>query len=252
MLQKSFPFSRRTVSSTDRSQKDTAIGRSLVLPSELTPADLIAACVEDGGPAFWEEFVRRFRPVLLSAVSTVCRRCGLDPNEHRDDLLQEVFLKISDDRAQVLRRFVSSSENAAFAYLKVVAVHTCLDWMRARRAAKRGGSASEVNEPESFSSPARTHQESVQLERDILLRQIDGILQDRLDGQFASRDRSIFWLYYRVGMEAATIASIPHLRLGAKGVESVIGRLTRMLRTVLSEGAREGKDAPTALNKGRR
>ncbi len=129
------------MSSADKSPTDTRRGGwSVVQPAELSPADLIAACVEDGGPTFWEEFVRRFRPVLLGAVSTACRRCGLDPNEHRDDLLQEVFLKIWDHRALVLRRFVSSNENAAFAYLKVVAVHTCLDWLRARRAAKRGGS----------------------------------------------------------------------------------------------------------------
>jgi len=47
----------------------------------------------------------------------------------------------------------------------------------------------------------------------------------------------IFFLYYRQGYTAAEIAALPSLQLTTKGVESIIARLTHMIRShIMREG----------------
>ena len=49
------------------------------------------------------------------------------------------------------------------------------------------------------------------------------------------RNREIFWLHYRAGLSARAIADLPEIGLTAKGVESVIMRVTKELRERLAE-----------------
>ncbi len=65
--------------------------------------------------------------------------------------------------------------------------------------------------------------------------QLDRLLKLRRD-QVSVRDRNLFWLYYRQGLTAQAISQIPSIGLSAKGVESAIARLTRLLRDVIVDG----------------
>jgi DNA-directed RNA polymerase specialized sigma24 family protein len=88
------------------------------------------------------------------------------------------------------------------------------------------------------------------VERDILLSQIDSILSSQPEPGIPPRDRQIFWLYYRHGMTARAIAAIAHIGLTAKGVESVIQRLTALVRQRLVDSPMEkikGKSSPSSL-----
>lgn len=52
----------------------------------------------------------------------------------------------------------------------------------------------------------------------------------------------IFLLYYRQGLTASEIAALPSLDLTTKGVESVIARLTYMIRShITHEGVGQVK-----------
>jgi RNA polymerase sigma-70 factor (ECF subfamily) len=68
------------------------------------------------------------------------------------------------------------------------------------------------------------------VEREVLFKQIDECIESCLEDANRDRDRTIFWLYYQQGMTAKDIAALPSFNLSAKGVESVIFRLIRMLR----------------------
>jgi RNA polymerase sigma-70 factor (ECF subfamily) len=68
------------------------------------------------------------------------------------------------------------------------------------------------------------------MEREVLLKQIDHCLEACSEGPDKERDRLIFWLYYQQGMSAKAIAALPTVGLTAKGVESAIFRLTRLIR----------------------
>ena len=51
------------------------------------------------------------------------------------------------------------------------------------------------------------------------------------------RDRDIFWLYYIEQFSAREIAALPNIELSAKGVESLIFRLTKILRDAIGGSA---------------
>jgi RNA polymerase sigma-70 factor (ECF subfamily) len=48
------------------------------------------------------------------------------------------------------------------------------------------------------------------------------------------RDRLIFWLYYRTGLTASAIAKLPGVGLTPSGVESAVGRLTKLVKAALA------------------
>ncbi len=62
-----------------------------------------------------------------------------------------------------------------------------------------------------------------------------------LTGPDEERDRMIFWLYFRQGMSTKEIASLPTIRLGTKGVGSVIERLKHGIREQIL-GSRSDSD----------
>jgi RNA polymerase sigma-70 factor (ECF subfamily) len=77
---------------------------------------------------------------------------------------------------------------------------------------------------------------STSMDRRILLRQIDDALTVVAAGPDLERNRLIFWLYYRDGLSASAIASLPYIKLTTKGVESILLRLTRMIRSHMTKG----------------
>jgi DNA-directed RNA polymerase specialized sigma24 family protein len=67
------------------------------------------------------------------------------------------------------------------------------------------------------------------MRRSVLLSELDGMLRSAPEA-IGERDRSLFWLYYLQGLTAEEIARLPVAGLTAKGVESVLRRVTRWLR----------------------
>jgi RNA polymerase sigma factor (sigma-70 family) len=74
---------------------------------------------------------------------------------------------------------------------------------------------------------------SQELERNVLLQEIDRELRELLPDRFGVRDRTIFWLHYRDGLRASEIASIPGIRLSPRGVEKVLLRVSHLMRAKL-------------------
>jgi len=216
--------------------------------TSLTPEVLIGACVETGDSAAWQEFVRRFRPVIAGTVMRTVRRFGESSPQLIDDLIQDTYLKIGANRCRMLREFKPQGPDSVFAFLKTVAFSVAQDHFRSGMAAKRGSGARET--------PLDTYTESVSAgrealphdEREVLLREIDEQLPRASEP--ARRDRLIFWMYYRHGMTARAIARIPGIGLTQKGVESAILRLTNHVRARLAEirlGGSKGKSSQTSL-----
>jgi len=75
------------------------------------------------------------------------------------------------------------------------------------------------------------------VERAVLIEQIDRKLTAVVPPDELQRARTVFWLYYRSGFTASAIASFPALDLTTKGVESMLFRLTRLVRESVSNVA---------------
>jgi len=201
----------------------------------LNAEELVEACIDTGNPAAWEEFVRRFRPVIAGTVMRTVRRFGEHAPQLIDDLIQETYLKICANRCRILREFKAQAPDGIFGLLKTVAFSVAQDHFRGGAAVKRGAGRREMA-LETYANSAVAGRDGLPpLEREILLREIDGELAAVTDPGARDRDRQIFWLYYRHGMTSRAIAQIPGIGLTQKGVESVIQRLTNHIRTRLVE-----------------
>ena len=216
----------------------------------MSAEDLIRACAESNDGAAWEEFVARFhRPVSLSIVRAAYQ-WGALPRQVVDDLVQETYLKLCTDKCRLLLSFAVQHPEAVPGYIKTIAVNVAHDHFKSLYSQKRGTGLAQES-LEYIDPKAETESLGGQgaMEREILLKQIDECLSTCSTGTDQQRDRLIFWLYYQQGMSAKSIACLPTVGLTAKGVESAILRLTRLVRQQLVE-ARPGPSGKTASEKG--
>jgi RNA polymerase sigma factor (sigma-70 family) len=187
---------------------------------------LVKACLETCSADAWARLIRRVQPAIAGTVSRVTAESGRVDRSEIDDIVQEVFLKLGAGRGELLKRLPADSEQGAIAYLKVTAANVARDYLRAKRAEKRGPrqvvaiDAPFVELADSFPSKS--------IEKKVLIDEID----KALDAD--QRERAIFWLYYRQGLTAKEIAGIRAVGLTVKGVESLIHRLTLTVRGVLA------------------
>jgi len=204
--------------------------------SDLSPPELFSICAHGGDVASWQEFVRRFNPVIARSVIRVVLRHGTADKSLIDDLMQETYLKICASQCKLLRTFVPQQADSAFGFLKVVAASVAHDFFKSRLAVKRAtestaGSIEESSFTSRFESTKNTLNAT---ERAVLIEQIDRTLSVVVPPGELQRARTIFWLYYRSGFTASAIAALPALDLTTKGVESLLFRLTRLLREKIS------------------
>lgn len=191
-----------------------------------------AACTND--ELAWAEFMRRFEQVIAVAVLRTARHWCEPSRSQLDDLVQDTYLKLCENDCRLLRSFKPRQEDSIYGFLKVVAANVVHDHFKAALAVKRGANQTDaIVEMEPIRrAPAQASIDSF----DIIshrhqLDKIDKILNQVTSGKDAERKRNIFWLRHRQGLTASEIASIPSIGLTTEGVESVLLRLTIMIRS---------------------
>jgi len=207
--------------------------------SFLSPPELFAVCANRGDAASWKEFMGRFNAVIARSVLRVAIRQGISDRALVDDLVQETYLKLCANECKLLKSFTPRHPEAEFAYLKVVAANVAHDYFKSRHAEKRGSDAECESLDESTDLPnSEISRHSLRpSERAILINQIDRKLVSVVPPDELQRARMVFWLYYRVGFTASGIASLPSIGLTTEGVESLLFRLTKLVRDSLVVGA---------------
>lgn len=200
--------------------------------SALASDDLVRTCLGSRDEQAWAEFIRRFQPLIAGVVLRVSRKWGQDAPQVVDDLIQETYLKLCVDRGR-LRTFESAHPDAIYSYLKVFTANLVRDYFKSLRSMRSGGTSVKVSvdADEHGALALGTERPRELLEREVLLREIDAYLRTTLAGPHALRDRKIFWLYYRSGLTACAISALPGIELTTKGIETVILRLTREVRS---------------------
>jgi RNA polymerase sigma-70 factor, ECF subfamily len=197
-----------------------------------TLEDVVELCVQTGKAEAWEAFLHRTKAVVGATVATTMRRWKACKTVPVEDIIQEVYLKLSKNNAALLRGFRSNYPNAIFGYLRATASSVASDHCKALSASRRG-----VQQQQQFGEqePVAEISLSPSIEHEVLIRELDRALRVVASGPTKRRDIVIFWLYYRQGFTASGIAAIPWIGLTAKGVESTILRLTRLVRAAVGE-----------------
>jgi RNA polymerase sigma factor (sigma-70 family) len=204
--------------------------------SQMAIPQLIALCKSESSEEAWGEFIRRSQPLITTVVTKAVRRHGNTSHQFVDDLTQDVYLKLYNDKLRALWAVDTLQENAFFGFLKAVAAHTVEDYFRGAASSKRGG-AYELKAP--IESPSRNAYPAA--EREILLEEIDSILKTLAPEPNFARDYAIFWLYHSHGLSATEIAALPDVKISAKGIKSVLLRLRRRIWSVLAQETKDPK-----------
>jgi RNA polymerase sigma-70 factor, ECF subfamily len=200
--------------------------------SDLSSVELVRQCAGSKDSAPWTEFVRRFQPVIASAVLRTARRWGEPPRHLLDDLVQDTYLKLCEDNSKMLKSFHPRHEDSIYGYLRVVASNIVHDHFKLMMARKRGaGQTDTIDENIQIDPKASLTDTEAEIFRNLQLEEIDRILGSKLNGRDAKRNSTIFWLRYRQGLTAGEIAAIPAFGLTTEGVESVLQRLLHMIRS---------------------
>jgi RNA polymerase sigma-70 factor (ECF subfamily) len=175
--------------------------------------------------------------VIVRSVLRIAAAYGNSNRSLIDDLVQETYLKICAHDCKLLQTFVPQQPDSAFGFIKMVATNVALDYFKSRHADKRAPEMT-AETIEDIKLPCREVGSSRDLnraERAVLIDQIDRKIGAVVPADELARARKVFWLYYRAGFTASAIASMPTLELTTKGVESMLFRLTRLVRDQLSE-----------------
>lgn len=171
-------------------------------------------CADLGDADAWEEFLRRFRPLVISVLVRTARRYTASYAQEIDDLEAEVYLRLCAKGANTLRSFKPRHPGSAYGYIKVIAACVAHDHFK-----KPAGNRVEDFPLENLAQPDMTEWQS-------FIRDVDTILRRKV----SEKERQLFWLYYLHGLTAKEIAALPTVNLSVKGVESACARLGRMVQ----------------------
>ena len=194
-------------------------------------ADLIADCAKSNDEDAWEEFVFRFQKPIRQSILRVVRERGQFSFEIVEDLAQETFLRLCRDKCQLLLDFAIQNPGQVEGYIRTTAINLTRDHFKSLTTQRRGkGLVDQFPDHFEPGGSKKSHGGQETTEQEILIGEIGACLEKCLRPPDTQRDRLIFWLHYRDGWSAAAIADLPTVELAAKGVESAIGRLTRLVR----------------------
>ena len=217
----------------------------------MSEEQLIRACAQSNDSAAWDEFVSRFHRAISLSIIRTAYRWNQTPQQVVDDLVQETYLKLCANKCRLLLEFAVRHPEALSGYIKTIAANVAHDHFKSLHSQKRGsGETGQLLEDVEPPAPNGDLGSQTAIEHQVLLKEIDICLETCSSGSDKERDRLIFWLYYQQGMSAKAIAALPTVGLGAKGVESAILRLTRLVREELTGRRSQTSESPQPGEKG--
>jgi RNA polymerase sigma-70 factor, ECF subfamily len=196
--------------------------------AKVSSAELVKACASSKDEAAWAELIRRSQPVIAAAVLRTARHWGEPTRSELDDLIQDTYLKLCED--DLLQSFESRHEDSIYGFLRVVASNIVYDHFKSELALKRGGGQTEAMPEAAEISPKTTADSFTTISQRLQLEQIDRVLRLVTAGKDQERKRIVFWLRHRQGLTSSEIAAIPSIGLTTEGVESMLMRLSIVIR----------------------
>ena len=101
--------------------------------SSLSAVDLVQKCAHSEDADAWRELVRRFHPIIAAAVLRTARRSCEPSRQLVDDLIQDTYLKLCNNRCRLLRSFHPEHSNSIYGFVKVMAANVVHDHFKAER-----------------------------------------------------------------------------------------------------------------------
>jgi RNA polymerase sigma-70 factor, ECF subfamily len=195
--------------------------------------ELVAYCLRDHAEDAWSEFDRRTRPTVRGAVAKQLRCCNVNAtNELVGEITQDTFVNLLNHNYRALRKDWPD-DNCIFKFIKVVGNHAVITWLRKNKI---------LNDPEELDDRQefRVKPTPDTAAKEILRSQVDRCLQTLASDPNFTRDRALFWLFYRQGYRDSEIAAL--VKLPVKTVQNILQKYVRVVRLKLRRD--KGKGAP--------
>lgn len=217
---------------------------AMLLFADWPHVDLVHRCANDpANHGLWQEFIRRYNVRIRGAVIHVLLQDGqrqiANAHEEVDDIAQEVYARFFNKQGRALRAFKGTTEESWFCYLRVIARHVTLNFLRARHAQKRprielsldkendAGNEHKLRDVRlSYPANETTDDATRMME---LQDQINYCLDLALHGPLKNRDKLIFQFYYFEGLTPTQIARMPGFDMTPHAIEVVISRVRKKL-----------------------
>lgn len=234
-----------SVRATSQPEEKMRPARSL---RELTIAELLARCSErPADQSAWQEFVRRFNPVIRTSVAAAFRiKANHDPDRKTqfsddliEDLVQTVYMKLVENGGQVLERCKNLHDNSIYKYLKVIAVNVVRDHFRDALALKRRKVCHSLDElvetgGEGALGQAGIVQPVIASAPGGAMPDIDYALVKAVSKKTRDRDIRIFKMRFEEGMEIEEIIRSLDLDLSPISVRAILNKILRKLKLILA------------------
>ncbi|HKQ75188.1 MAG TPA: sigma-70 family RNA polymerase sigma factor [Blastocatellia bacterium] len=186
---------------------------------------------------YWEEFVRRFKPLLARSIVAAWRRNGQGswpPDDLAYDLLQDVYLSVVKNDFRLLRNFRGQTEAEAEAYLAHAAINQTISFLRARHALRRSADEVPLEALLEEHGELRPAEPARPATRNLTEGELIAVLKKCFDGPNGKRDIMIFLLYASYGYSPAEIAALGMSELKETSIANLLGQMKTRLKKYLS------------------
>lgn len=197
-------------------------------PRDWTETELLARAL-DAEEAAWTELVRRYRALIYRCITKVTGRCapGL-ASVDIDEIFADVLLNLLRDDMRKLRLYDPDRGTKLSSWIGMISVNSAYDYLRS------AGRRPLLDRIDGHVDPAEDLDRSP---LDVLIEKerwehLNGILTG-----FSERDRTFVRLYYREGLDPASIADAMSISL--KTVYSKKHKIRAHLRRALAQKSGE-------------
>ncbi|HYM01138.1 MAG TPA: sigma-70 family RNA polymerase sigma factor [Blastocatellia bacterium] len=208
-------------------------------------------CIRPHDEMAWDEFVCRFQATIRTTVSRTFKRIAKQDNDRReqfhddliDDLVQMVYCRLVENSSLALERFENAHLNSIYRYLMMIAVNVVRDYFREAKALKRPRLSISLDDMVSIDAPAfgisacsglTTTPSIARPHATATMEDVNSALSRAVSRRNRERDILIFKLHYVEGMTLDEIASVLGKDISKVGINSILTRVTKRVRELLS------------------
>ena len=196
-------------------------------------ADLLRECGRKlTDAAHWQEFQERFQRRIFTCLMRILRIRNFEDDviSVTAELTQDVWVRMVQNNAHILRSFKGDTDFSVAAFIARVCESVASDFCRRQSAVRR--QVGEVIPISTLDDTDDWHPEAREVDMNTILAWIDveRLVESDPEKRLAARNVLVFKLHYVDGFSNAEIAEFPGFNLTEQGVEKVLQRLRARLR----------------------
>ena len=198
---------------------------------DLSSADLMRECgrrVTD--VELWKTFEERFHRHITNYVLRTLRVMHERPDaDVACDLVQEVYLRLLQDRGRLMSSFRGETHFSVLAFLGRMSMGVTSDYFRSRKAGKRMP-AEVISIDQALRAEEESRADDVDVTAILSWIDVNRLIESEPDRRNATRNVLIFKLHHVEGLTVREISQYPGFDLTPPAIEGILKNLRNQLK----------------------